>query len=774
LHVVETLRRPRLATFPRRVVATALLLTVFSATAEERFMRYRLLAPQTPSIATLLSHSHVYAECSWNGLPLPGVISDHGLYIAPGAWSPWRELPAPPMWGDIRMDLRGAAPITACQVEIQVASWPEDKFIARTLTIENGAGNRVGFNLPPNILKDPDLIESFPEDFQRRRKVADAVAVPENRRPKLLSFSGHNVTGEPSVTNSEAFELETSRRLGFNTYGGKWPGAQYLFQSIYRLGPEEAAAFTIPPEDAARTAFISIADEPGYNDGFSYFWAKTGEQGFCDYLKTNNVSPAFFGKKDWAEVHHILRGQPVAVDASLEQRRLWFWSCRYTYAMSSEYWATTTRILRKKYPDVPVTLNISDHSTGLLGGAMGAAMDIFEDGRRQAVTMFWSEDWFAPGIDCWSDGMYQKIAYYGDLLRGAARYQGFNAKSLGFHVVGNGWAPKATDTDVTVAMRVGLLLQQGCKTFSYFNYGPTLNCTVDFWADHAGIARGVADTSKLVGGEKIEPYLYEGMPVPPQTCLIYSTENFYWLETKKTQDDEFERQHIYCMLQQGHIPVDIIAGADLQRFIKDYKAAYVVDHILVEASAQALKTWVEAGGVLVLGPESATYNEFNEPMSVFPAAPGQHRVGKGWMIRFKENEGKLWRETSVALNRANPKAAVGHLYWYADFDAAHRDVVCQPALALAKIVQPVLVGAPAVIAEPLVSVRGVAVPLVNMRAMYKKGGTNYEKLEVTLADGRGVTRAWSSRQGALVLTRVGEAVSVTLPLDCTDIVVFGR
>jgi hypothetical protein len=160
-------------------------------------------------------------------------------------------------------------------------------------------------------------------------------------------------------------------------------------------------------------------------------------------------------------------------------------------------------------------------------------------------------------------------------------------------------------------------------------------------------------------------------------------------------------------------------------------------------------------------------------MSVFPAAPGQHRVGKGWMIRFKENEGKLWRETSVALNRANPKAAVGHLYWYADFDAAHRDVVCQPALALAKIVQPVLVSAPAVIAEPLVSVRGVAVPLVNMRAMYKKGGTNYEKLEVTLADGRGVTRAWSSRQGALVLTRVGEAVSVTLPLDCTDIVVFG-
>jgi hypothetical protein len=161
-------------------------------------------------------------------------------------------------------------------------------------------------------------------------------------------------------------------------------------------------------------------------------------------------------------------------------------------------------------------------------------------------------------------------------------------------------------------------------------------------------------------------------------------------------------------------------------------------------------------------------------MSVFPASPGQHQVGKGWVVRFKENEGKLWREASVALNRANPKAAVGHLYWYADFDATHRDIVCQPALALAKVGRPVMVSEQAVIAEPLICARGVAVPLVNMRAMHKTGATHYEKLDVTLADGRGVTKAWSSRQGSLVLTRVGEAVRVTLPLECTDIVIFDQ
>jgi len=47
------------------------------------------------------------------------------------------------------MDLKGVDEIKACKVEIQVAIFPEKKYVVRTLTIENKNGNRVGFTIPP-------------------------------------------------------------------------------------------------------------------------------------------------------------------------------------------------------------------------------------------------------------------------------------------------------------------------------------------------------------------------------------------------------------------------------------------------------------------------------------------------------------------------------------------------------------------------------------------------------------------------------------------------
>lgn len=753
----------------------ALLFCALHGRAEERYMRYRLLDPQTPSIAALLSHSHIYAECSWAGLPLPGFVSNHDLYNAPGVWSPWVALPASPMWGDIRMDMRGADPITACKVEIQVAARPDENAVARTFTVATATGNRVGFNLPPGIVKDPDLIETFPEDFARRRRVAAGVAVPEKLRPKLLRFSPCSVSGEPSVAGSADFERETARMLGLNCIGdAKSPGAAYFSVTDYRATLDWAAKLEIPAALQPRCATVGLADEPSWYEGVEYFLAKDGANGFNRFLRDNGVTLEALGVKSWDEVTFLRRNAPVPADAPLALRRRWFWSCRYTMTCHSRYWALITAKVREKFPSAPTSINYTDHYAGILTGALGQAPDIFEDGRQNAVTMHWSEDWIAPCIDCWGDGMYQKVAYLADLLRGGGRYQGFTPTRMGFHVIGNGWNPKGTGTDAIVGLRVLLLLQQGCKTFSYFNYGPTLNCTVDFWADDANFVRGVADTAKLVGGEKVEPYLWEGMPVRPQTCLVYSVENFYWLESNKVQEDEFERQWLYCMLQQGQIPVDIIAGADLQRFIGDYKAAYVVDRNLVAVSAAALMKWVEAGGVLTLDPRAATFDEVNEPLRVFPAEPGSHRVGKGWVVRLKEREGKLWREAGVALNRANPAAAIGTLYWYADYDRPHRDAVCRPALELAKVARPVAVDAAGVIAEPLVSARGIAVPLVNLRAMFPTGATKYKAVKVTLADGKTVKRAWSSRRGPLPLQRRGAAVTVTLPLDCTDVVIFAR
>ena len=747
---------------------------------EERFMRYRLVEPATPSVAKVSAHSNANSPempRSWGRNPMPGTLSNKGIYIQPGTWSPWQSLPSSPMWGDVGIQISGADPISKCKVEIQVASWPEAKFIARTFTIENANGSDVAFTLPPSILEDPDLIESLPETFLRRRKVADSVAVREALRPKLLKFSPFNIKGDSTVADSENYELETTRRLGFNTWHKKWLPDQYLGYATTGSTPESVKTLKYSSEEISRMAYLIVLDEPHWIHIFPAVWAKTGEQGFQDYLKAQGVTPEMLGVKNPDDIRHIRRDKPVAADAPLPIRRLWYWSCRYTFYACSQYFAEVNKEIQANMPNAPVTINYSDHQAGLIGGALGgSSVDWFEDGRLGAVSMHWSEDWMFGGLTSWGNGMYQKVSYFADLLRGSARYKGIGQSSVGFYPVCIGWDPKGASTARDIPVRINLLLSQGCKTFSYFNYGPTTSATVDYWADSAPIARGVADAARMVGGDKIEPYLWAGMPVDPQVCLIYSVEDFYWIEANKAQEDEFERQHFYCMLQQKQIPIDIIAGRDLEKFIKNYKVAYGTDRILVKKSAEDLKKWVELGGVLVLGPDTYTRDEYNEPLGVFSNEPGQARVGKGWVVRFKEREGALWWKKTVELCK-NSK-------WPSTFDREHADIVCKPAFELANLTRPVTVNIPGaaadsgvlpgIVAEPLVSVKGVAVPLVNLRGLYEKGGTPCLKLEVTLTDGKGIVKAYSSRCGELAMRREGSSVSATLPLDYADVLIFAR
>ncbi len=758
----------------QRATGLALLLLGFAAASrgEERFVRYRLLEPATSSAAAISAHSNrdlPEMHLSWGRNPLPEKLSNHGLYIAPGAWSPWQRLPCSPMCGDIGLTLRGAEAISHCKVEVQVASWPEEKYIARSMTIENPRGAEVAFTLPPSILETPDLIETLPETFLRRRKMADSVGVPKERRPKLLRFGAHSVGGDATVADSENYELETTRRLGLNTWCQKWISGQ--FQAIAASGgtPEWAKQLKFTSEDRAHLAYLMAADEPGWCSGFDPTWAKTGERGFRDYLKQQGVSPESFGVSSLEKVCHIRRDKPVAADAPLAQRRLWHWSCRYTYAACSEYFSEINRAIQEKLPNTPVTVNYSDHGAGMLDGALGGqAIDFFEDGRLNAVSMHWSEDWMSSGLTSWGSGLYQKVAYFANLLRGAARYQGISPASVGFYPICVGWDPKGAATCRDVPMRINLLLGQGCKTFSFFNYGPTTSATCDYWADSAPIARGVADAIRMVGGEEIEPHLWAGMPVAPQVCLIYSVENFYWLEANKTQEDEFERQHFYCMLQQNQIPLDIIAGRDLERFIGNYRAAYATDRILARRAANELKKWVEAGGVLALGPQAATRDEYNEPLEVFAGVErGQtSRAGKGWLLRFKEPEGALWWNRTLEL--------CGETGWASAFDRKHQDIVSRPALELAQIVRPVTVNVPGIVADPLVSADAVAVPLVNLLGLFEKEGSRYLNMKVTLVQGKDVAAAWSSRCGRLKLRREGESVAVVMPIEYADVLIFRR
>ena len=81
---------------------------------------------------------------------------------------------------------------------------------------------------------------------------------------------------------------------------------------------------------------------------------------------------------------------------------------------------------------------------------------------------------------------------------------------------------------------------------------------------------------------------------------------------------------------------------------------------------------------------------------------------------------------------------------------------------------------PGIVADALVSDDALAVPLVNLMGLQEHGGTRYLNIKVTLTEGTGVTRAWSSRGGDLKLRHEGGSVAVVMPLEYADVLIFKR
>jgi hypothetical protein len=751
--------------------ALALLGLTAAARAEARHFRYRLIAPAADTAASLAIVAHALDDAQgvsqWWGQPLPGLVSKSGLYVPAGEWSDWRRLPNPPVWGTITLHLQSADPLPRAVVEVDVATAPDESARVRRLSITNTAGPTVGFVLPGDILTHPEWIESLPETFARRRRVAESCAIPEARRPKRLTFAPSTVTGHATVAGSQDYEADTLRLLGFNTLDtGAWPEARpgFPFRNTHGSGAKGRLAGQPPP------VYSIVVDEPGWESGFAPVWAQSGQDGFRQYLEAHGVAPAELGAASLDGVMHLPRREVVPADAPLERRRLWYWSCRYTYDACALHFKSWADELHQNLTGTLATVNYPTHSVTLNRGMIaGYGADYLAVGRAQALSLYWAEDWLFSRLTSWGNGLYAKVAYLAELMRSAARYHPEPRPPLGFHVVSVGYDPFGEGSDPTVPLRVNLLLGRGVKHLSFFNYGPTHGATIDFWADAAPVMRGTAEAISLTGGERVEPLLAAGEPVPAETCLIFGTTAEYWQTQNGADANNLEKIHTYAALTQGQIPVEIIDAFDLERFIANYKAAYLVDWNIERASAVALRRWVENGGVLCLWPAAAARDEYNAPLEIFPEAAGTHTVGRGRIVRWPDAPGAAWWGRSVELSRAAGSD------WPSHFDAAHRERLAAPALALAQVKRPVVADFPDIIANALVSPGGVAVPLVNLRGTYDTGGTRYLNVTIRVADGAGLNAAWSARHGALPLRHEADgSAAVVMPLDSTDILVFTK
>ncbi|MFA6567263.1 MAG: hypothetical protein WCS96_03555 [Victivallales bacterium] len=126
-------------------------------------------------------------------------------------------------------------------------------------------------------------------------------------------------------------------------------------------------------------------------------------------------------------------------------------------------------------------------------------------------------------------------------------------------------------------------------------------------------------------------------------------------------------------------------------------------------------------------------------------------------------KGALWWKKTVEL--------CGETGWASAFDREHLEIACKPALELAGITRSVTVNIPGIAAGES---RRSGCTTCEFEGLFEKNGTRILNLKVTLADGKDISRVWSSHCGELQLRREGASVAIVPPIEYADVLIFAR
>ena len=98
-----------------------------------------------------------------------------------------------------------------------------------------------------------------------------------------------------------------------------------------------------------------------------------------------------------------------------------------------------------------------------------------------------------------------------------------------------------------------------------------------------------------------------------------------------------ERDMIHCALHWANVPVDVLPEEDVETGKLDgrYRVLYVYAPNVSAAAQERLARWVRAGGVLYLGPQAATRDETNGPLSLLASLTGKRDA-----VRLVDHETK--------------------------------------------------------------------------------------------------------------------------------------
>ncbi|MCM8765136.1 MAG: beta-galactosidase trimerization domain-containing protein, partial [Candidatus Omnitrophica bacterium] len=673
------------------------------------------------------------------------IQKDSSQFLAPNQWSPWIKTVNPKraycwmhvmtMPSNIKLfpDARREG-LNNVEITFQAATRPDERFVIHQASENTGPVRGLYVLMPhqPGLAGMRKWTKSFSEWADERLNLVKQTGTKSGQGPKKIQvFTDARATVHKDI---DAI-IEGCKLAGFNGFdldqkiisetdlwkkieeqGFTWTVAHHLMlinpdykEVEKRIQPGKSVQETVNQywyemvkqrveklggsRSEIRRKMLDLAilaDEPNPQPHFLMInFVPVLKLCFHEFLKSNKLTPQFFGKNNWEEVQaigiatgksstieNLLKNfgveiewiEPVAQkehqqisqpaqsaektnpkrvkvmirntlqNATSEEKKLYYWTQKFRSYFTRQIYSTGTKAIEdfanqgffKK--DIKISPNFQ--AAPMMETRMwDGALDLFEWAENNTTNFLLCEDWINDPY---------RVAFGFSLLNAAARK---NNQGLGYLIV----------VDRNFRRRYLTGLAHGVKLFVDYSYGPLITkgpawasspeytndwCEMLRWTarcenDIVGTSMKKADAALLIANSS-------------EICSVfYSATNFETELAGRAFGSRplFRRAGIYTSLLEANIPVEIVSEEEiLENILDNYKVLYVVDTHVREDVQKAIRKWVEKGGSLWADYIALARNQYDQDVNIFDEVFGLSSRGNLPIAEsFPQEKGKKIR-----------------------------------------------------------------------------------------------------------------------------------
>jgi hypothetical protein len=586
------------------------------------------------------------------------ILSEAGKPVLPaGQWSAWvdatESMTSTGPYATDNLTLTDAAkqPVEEGVLEVQLAWYRDTNAVFRTIRCPVSEG-KTRYSLPTESLtyeappatnlaagvwgvRSADYAGRFRSEPEMLEVVYRYIAAANLSSPAVLPERIKFITSCRVLTGAQDALIPHLKNVGFNWLldvgpalvekHGLHPGGFLHYQAPGLMGdshdpldPAFEANVTAylkrglsrradgepDPGDLDRVEFVKMGDEIGPVVPAPFVNGLTDDRlafqaYLADQLKARGKGVEFLGVTNLADVEYRTELPP---DAGKAQRRAYYFSRRYQWVLTDEYYVRYSRALNAVFPKAVTWCNYTPGSFMFAGVMSGS--DWFALSRGRGVGLAWGEDWLGGE----SMAGVQTVGYYGAIVECAARKRNL---PQGFFVVGR---------TGSLDRKALMLIARGHTLIYFYDWGPEFSRgAVDTFSHVPATYGQIGRAARAVGPADL--ILAEGKREPAKVALLYNETQEFWRGA--WADAHFNRLLTYLALQHAHLPVDVILEEDLTaEGLASYKTVFVQGLNMTQSGMKALAEWVKAGGVLVAAAGTGLYDEFNEPSAAMTDLAG--------------------------------------------------------------------------------------------------------------------------------------------------------